>query len=183
MDSKLKKILLCLVLPVLVQAVGGILIILPESGASGGPFAGILILVMFLIAAPLTLLVNGVLLLPQDKDSNFYLKRGMIMPGIFLFSCLIYYTGIWDDYIDPLFPSSTPAISPASSIRIGPNASYDFFVLTDYLASEEELQEITEWVAGESLRGTFDDQWHHRWYFVPGHLYAPSMMRSADNGQ
>lgn len=81
----------------------------------------------------------------------------MVMPGIFRISCLIYFSGFRDEFIDPLLPTNTPSISTGGSTRTGPNGSDFFLALTDYRASEEERQEIAEWVANESLLGTFDD--------------------------
>ncbi|NKB33073.1 MAG: hypothetical protein GKR91_08250 [Pseudomonadales bacterium] len=96
MVSKTQKFLLAVVYPLLVQSVGAVMMMAGNSAASGGPFAGILILVLFMGTAPITLIVNSIALLPQDQEKAWYFKRGMILPGIFLTAYFIYFAGIWD---------------------------------------------------------------------------------------
>lgn len=94
--SKSKKVLLALVYPLLIQIAGAYLMMIGDSAASGGPFAGILILVMLMVTAPLTLIVNSIVLLSQQQEQHWYFKRGMVLPLVFLVAYFVYFAGIWD---------------------------------------------------------------------------------------
>lgn len=94
--SKSQKVLLALVYPLLIQIAGAYLMMIGDSAASGGPFAGILILVMLMVTAPLTLIVNSITLMPKDQARSWYFKRGMVLPLIFILAYFIYFAGIWD---------------------------------------------------------------------------------------
>ncbi|MGI9628785.1 MAG: hypothetical protein ACR2QM_18260 [Longimicrobiales bacterium] len=175
--ARTRRVLLAVLVPLLVQAAGGILIIAPESGASGGPFAGIFVLIMFLVTAPITLVVNAGWLLPQRRETSFYLKRGMILPAVFLLCYQFYYSGAWDNYIDPLLPSSMPPISTASTMRMDVAADDEFFVLNDYSVETLDLVAIETYVrnsyAGRTQQPTEYSNWKLRWYFVPAQSYDP----------
>jgi hypothetical protein len=92
------------VIPILAEVVGAILIVSADSGASAEGFAYVVIIVMLIIALPITLIGNGIIVSRQLTDKWSYLRRGLIFPTLFIGACLIYYTGFWDKAIHPLFP-------------------------------------------------------------------------------
>jgi len=94
--GKFQKFLLALVYPLLIQTVGAFFMMVADSPASGGPFAGTLILILYMGTAPLTVIVNSITLLPQTQSSAWYFKRGMIVPLQCLSAYFIYFSGIWD---------------------------------------------------------------------------------------
>ena len=101
----------------------------------------------------------------------------MILPAITIVTMLVYYTGIWDDYIDPLIPSTPDKIRTASSSRIADDVYESFYVVTAFEGSSEEYEIIDEYMRDYFQRRRWEsssygtlDMTH---YFVPEGRYDP----------
>jgi hypothetical protein len=165
------------VLPILVEVIAAIVIVLAESGASAEGFAGIVVLIMLIIAIPLTLVGNIVIVPRTMTDKLSYIFRGLILPACFLVSTVIYYTGIWDYTMRTYFPAQVEKIVTAGSGPVGDGTFESIFVVNSYTGSSEEQKEIesyaertyTERTWGNSDYVTLSVQY----YFVPREFYDP----------
>lgn len=139
------KLLLGFVLPLTVEVVGALLICSTDSGANADGFAGIVVLLMLLIALPGTLLGNIVILAPPAAEPARWFRRGMILPVMFLSAVLIYYSGIWDRWIHPLFPRTQENIQTLSSRKVDETTFESFFVVREFSDDSESLTEIEQY--------------------------------------
>lgn len=165
------------VIPILAELLAAILIVSTESGAYAEGFAYIIVIVMLIIAVPITLIGNSLLVQKHIVDKVSYLRRGMILPALFIGVVLIYYTGMWDKVIYPIFPKQVEKIQPAAGYRLDENTLEDFFVVHEYLGSGEEMNVIKNYA-----EKTFDRtsrecpdclKLNIYYYFVPRELYDP----------
>ncbi len=159
-------------IPILAEFIGAILIVSTDSGASAEGFAGIVILVMLIIAVPITLIGNGIIVSGQLTDKLSYLRRGMILPVLFIAASLVYYTGFWDNVIHPIFPRHVEKIQTAGAHLLDENTYESFFVVNSYTGSSEELKEIENYANKKYAEYTWTSR-NHIYYFVPHELYDP----------
>ena len=168
------------VIPILVEVIGAILVSMTDSGASAEGFAYVVVLVMLMIAIPVTLIGN-ILLVPRHADDNAsYFFKGMILPAIFMLFVLIYYTGIWDKSkrtMRPHLPGQVENIRTAESGPTVGNTYESFFVIEIYKGSTSEQHEISVYAQESFIEMTREnrnylalDVW---FYFVPRELYDP----------
>lgn len=66
-----------------------------DSSAKAAEFAGLGVLFLLIFALPITLIGN-ILLLKTAGSGREHFKRGMILPGAFFMSAVIYQSGLWD---------------------------------------------------------------------------------------
>ena len=163
--------------PLLILVGVASLIVMTDSGASAEGFAAIIILVMIIVAVPLTVVINVIAVPVAAPKKSDYFWRGMVLPAITIVAMLVYYTGIWDDYIDPLLPSTVDKIRTASSARIADNVYESFYVVTAYEGTSEEHEVIDQYMRDHFQRRLWEsssygtlDMTH---YFVPEGRYDP----------
>lgn len=97
------RLLLGFVLPLIVEIIGSYLIARTDSGAEGASFAYLVVLIMLLAAMPITIAVNSYVVPAEPRDSATIIVRGMIFPAFYIAAVLIYYTGLWDQLVSPMF--------------------------------------------------------------------------------
>lgn len=165
------------IIPILAELLGAIIIVSTEAGAYAEGFSYIVVIVMLVIAIPLTLFGNIILVPKHIDNKQSYIFKGMILPGIFILAILIYYTGIWDKFIDPLFPSNVEKIQTAGGGRVGDNSLEDFFVVNEYTNSVEDMTKIENYArkhfATMSRECTKCLKMNIHFYFVPKEHYDP----------
>ena len=166
-----------LVLPIVAEILGVLVIATTNSGAYAEGFAGIVLLVMLIIGAPLTLFGNALIVSRSPAEKVAYLRKGMILPVLFLGACLVYYTGFWDKFIDPLFPSVEVKLQTGGGGRLDDD-TYEFFVVANsYSGSDAELAEFEEYSrqllrsSGWTVSDLETTTVLH--YFVPRDMYDP----------
>jgi len=164
-------------IPILAELLGAILVVNTESGSYAEGFAYIVVLVILIIAIPITLIGNAILVPRHIADKASYLRRGMILPALFIGVILIYYTGIWDKAIYPLFPRHVEKIQTAAGHRLDENTLEDYFVILEYTGSDEEMDEIEDYamkhfgVMSRECPKCMKMNVHY--YFVPQEIYDP----------
>lgn len=178
MTKKIRsRLLFGFALPILIEIIAALAIVTTESGASAEGFAGILIVIMLIMAIPITLIGNVFIVPRYMTDRLSYIFIGMILPACFVVVIVIYYTGIWDHKIKPYFPRQIDKIVTAGSGPVGDGTFESIFVINGYTGSSEEQKEIesyarktyTERTWGNSEYVTLNVQY----YFVPRELYDP----------
>lgn len=176
----LSKFLFGFVIPVLVEVICAILVSMTESGASAEGFAYVVVLVMLMIAIPITLIGNIILVPGHADDNASYLLKGMVLPAIFMAFVLIYHTGIWDKTIRTMRPYLSGHAENIRTAESGPtvgNTYESFFVIETYGGSAEEQHEIDVYAREyfiKMARGNRDYLALNVWfYFVPRGLYDP----------
>lgn len=182
MTSNVKKdirsrLLFGFALPILAEVIAAFTIIITESGASAKGFSGIFVVIMLMLAIPITL-VGNIFIVPRymtDKLSYFF--RGMILPASTIVVIVIYYTGIWDYTIKPIFPKQIEKISIAGSGPAGGGTFESIFVVNSYIGSSEEQKEIEEYAQKRYTENTWENSEYVtltvKYYFVPRELYDP----------
>lgn len=165
------------IIPVVAEFIAAVLIVSTESGAYAGPFAYVLVLVMLMIAVPITIFGN-LFIVPSDTVGiDDYLLRSMILPAVFVSACLIYHTGFWDHWIDPLLPRTVDKFSPAASGWIDKTTHEVFIVVNDYRDSDEDMDAIAQHAADDLARAIRDASdyaaYYIHYYFVPRERYDP----------
>lgn len=170
-------ILIGFCLPVLTEFAGSFLLVMTNSGASAEGFAYILVLVMLIVAVPVTLIGNIFLVPRMVTGTAVYFARGLIIPGCYFMVVLIYWTGLWDNAIEPLLPSQEVKISTASSGPVAENSYESFYVVNSYGGTDEEQAEIEIYAREQFVRQTREDSTYltanEMFYFVPRELYDP----------
>ena len=153
------------------------LIVMTDSGAVDGGFAPLLILVMTIVAVPVVVVANMIIVPVRSPANAAYFVRGMIFPGIFVAAMLIYSTGTWDEVIEPLLPQRVDKIQTASSSRIGDDVYESFYVVADYSGSAEDLSAIDSYIREYFERRTWEysgyAELNMSHYFVPTESYDP----------
>lgn len=81
--------------PVVVLVVGMLLLANVDSVAHAAEFAALGVFFMLLVALPITIVGNFILLRPNGNTLDHF-KRGMILPAFFILCAIIYQTGLWD---------------------------------------------------------------------------------------
>jgi hypothetical protein len=81
--------------PVVVLVVGMLLLANVDSAAHAAEFAALGVFFMLLVALPITIVGNFILLRPNGNTLDHF-KRGMILPAFFILCAIIYQTGLWD---------------------------------------------------------------------------------------
>ncbi len=165
------------VIPILSELLAAILIVSTESGAYAEGFAYIIVIVILIIAIPITLIGNTILVPRHIADEASYLRRGMIFPALFIGTIMIYYTGIWDKVIYPIFPKQVEKIQPAAGYRLDDNTLEDFFVVHEFSGSGEEMNVIKNYAEKNFDRLSRECPdcliMNIYYYFVPRELYDP----------
>ena len=172
-----KRVALLLLVPVLVEILAALLISMTESGADAEGFAYIVVLVMLFVAVPVTIVINLGLIVSAKTDSQGLFLKAMTSPAIFIVCVLIYHTGLWDGYIDPLIPRHVNKIQPASSGIVAENTYEAFFIVIDYQDTEQEQKLITDY-AKTNFRERYSTMkeppsYSTMYYFVPREDYDP----------
>lgn len=90
--------------PLLILVAIASLIVATDSGASAEGFAALIVLVMVIIGVPVIIVANMIVVPVAADQKSAYFFRGMIFPGIFIAAMLIYYTGAWDNFVEPQLP-------------------------------------------------------------------------------
>ncbi|MGB5472403.1 MAG: hypothetical protein WBQ78_02865 [Gammaproteobacteria bacterium] len=175
--NRLSRLFFGFALPVLVEVIAAFAVIVPDSGASAEGFAGILVVIMLIVAIPITL-VGNLLVLPGHMTDKFsYIFRSMILPSCFLVAILIYYTGMWDHTIRPYFPRQEENIQVAGSGPVGDGTYESIFVVNSYTGSIEEQKEIDNYARKTYTKKTWENSQYVtldvQYYFVPRELYDP----------
>ncbi len=165
------------VIPILALLLASIFIVSTESGAYAEGFAYIIVIVILIIAVPITLIGNTLLVPRHIADKMSYLRRGMIFPALFIGVNLIYYTGMWDKVIYPIFPKHVEKIQPAAGYRLDDNTLEDFFVVHEYSGSGEEMNIIKNYAEKNFDRTSRECpdclKMNIYYYFVPRERYDP----------
>lgn len=163
------------VLPLASEIVGAALIVTTESGADGEGLSWLVVLVMLVLALPLTLFANSFIVPRHAADSMAYFKKGMRAPAIFIVAVLIYHTGIWDKAISPYLPRHVEQIQPAGGGWIDEQTWESFYTLSSYQGTAEEQTDIEEFVRQRvvSTRGRNKINSEIWMFFVPAELYDP----------
>ena len=89
------KLLGGVIYPVVVLTIGMLLLANVDSAAHAAEFAALGVFFMLLVALPITVIGNFILLRPIG-DTLDHFKRGMILPAFFILCAIIYQTGLWD---------------------------------------------------------------------------------------
>ncbi len=164
-------------IPILAELLAAILIVSTESGAYAEGFAYIVVLIILIIAIPITLIGNTILVPRHIAENVSYLRRGMIFPALFIGAILIYHTGIWDKAIYPLFPRHVEKIQPAAGYKLDDNTLEDFFVVHEFTGSGEEMNVIKNYAEKDFDRLSRECpdclKMKIYYYFVPHELYDP----------
>lgn len=84
-----------LVYPIAVLIFGMLLLANVDSSAGAAEFAALGVFFVLLLAIPVTLVGNYLLLKPSGSALDHF-RRGMILPGAFLAWTVVYQTGLWD---------------------------------------------------------------------------------------
>ena len=159
------------IIPLLAEVIAAVLIVSTESGAYAGPFAYVMVLVMLIIAVPITVFGNLFIVPSGAVGADDYLLRSMILPAVFIAACLIYHTGFWDKSIDPLFPKTVDKFSPAGSGWVDETTNEVFIVVNDYRDSAEDMDAIAQHAADDLARAIRDGSdyaaYNVHYYFVP----------------
>lgn len=101
----------------------------------------------------------------------------MILPALFIVVTLIYYTGIWDKVIHPLFPRHVDKIQTAAGYRLDDKTLEDFYVINEYTGSDKDVIAIDNYahkqfsVLSRECPGCM--KMNVSYYFVPRELYDP----------
>ena len=165
------------VIPVLSELLAAFLIVNTTSGAYAEGFAYIVVLVILIIAIPISLIGNATLVPRHITDKKSYLSRGMILPALFIGVILIYYTGIWDKTIYPLFPRHIEKIQTAGGNRLDDNTLENYFTLHKYKGSGDEMKIIEDYAMEHfsvlSRECPNCVKMNVLYYFVPRELYDP----------
>ena len=163
--------------PLLILVGAASLVVMTESGAAAEGFAPIVVLVMIIIAVPVTVIVNMIVVPVASPANAAYFTRGMILPTLTIAAVLVYYTGFWDDVIDPLLPQRVDKIQTASSSRIGADTYESFYVVTAYQGTVDELdlidQYIRDYYQSRSWESSSYGTLKMTHYFVPAERYDP----------
>jgi hypothetical protein len=163
--------------PVIVEILAALLIVSTEAGASAEGFSYLVVLVMLVIAIPVTLIGNAVLVPRRPADTRSFLLRSMALPMVFIGAALIYYTGIWDDFIDPLLPSRVEKVQTAGGGRLGDDTFESFYTVHRYTGSETDFGAIEDYAknhfARESRECSLCMKMNMYYYYVPKELYDP----------
>lgn len=93
---KRDRLIYGVLLPVIVMVVGMLVIANLESGAAAAEFAALGVFFMLLAALPITLIVNGAVMLRDVETVKACFLRGMVVPGIVLVAAVVYQSGLWD---------------------------------------------------------------------------------------
>lgn len=171
------RILFGFALPILAEVIVAFAIIITESGASAEGFAGILVVIILIIAIPITL-VGNIFIVPRYMTNKLsYIFKGMILPACFIVAIVIYYTGIWDHTIKPYFPKQIEKIVTAGSGPVGDGTYEHILVVNSYTGSNEEHKEIESYAKKKYKEKTWEDSKYVtltvQYYFVPRELYDP----------
>ena len=173
----LTRVLLIFVLPIAVEIAAAMVVSMFESGAYADGFAAIVVLVMLIIAIPLTIFCNMLLVYTSFTSAGPGLLRAMIAPVVFIFCVLIYYTGLWDKQISPLFPETVEFIQPAGSGRMEDGSYQTFFTVHGFEGTTEELQTIEKFAQDDFDKMAWGNsgllELHMTYYFVPTEKYDP----------
>ena len=165
------------VIPILAELLTAILIVTTKSGAYAEGFAYIVVIIILVIALPITLIGNAILVPRHNTENVSYLYRGMILPTLFIAVILIYYTGFWDKVIHPLFPEHVEKIQPAAGYRLDDKTLEDFFVVHEFTGTDEEANEIKSYAMKNFTRLSRECpdclKMDVYYYFVPHELYDP----------
>lgn len=95
MTSKTRDLLIYgFCLPIAVMIGGMLFIANVDSRASAAEFGGLAVFFMLLIALPITVIANAIIL--SGRSDGAYFKRGMMVPALVLIAAVIYQTGLWD---------------------------------------------------------------------------------------
>lgn len=163
--------------PLLVIVGAASLIVMTDSGASAEGFAALGILVMVIVAVPVTVIVNMIIVPVAAPTRSAYLSRSMILPALTIIGMLVYYSGVWDDYIDPLLPRTVEKIRTGGSGRIAEDVYESFYVVTAYEGTAEELEVIDRYMRDYYQRRSWENSGYERLdmthYFVPESRYDP----------
>jgi hypothetical protein len=170
-------LLLGFAVPVIVEILAAVLIVSTEAGASAEGFSYLIVLVMLIIAIPVTLIGNAVLVPRHPADTQTFLLRSMALPMAFIGAALIYHTGIWDNYIDPLIPSRVEKIQSAGGGRLGGDTFESFYTVHRYKGAEVDASAIENYAedhfARESRECSLCMKMNMYYYFVPSEVYDP----------
>ena len=172
-----KRVLYFFMLPLLVEFAAVVLISSTDSGAYAEGFASLALLVMLIIAIPLTIIGNLFIMPRLAEIGSNQLWRGMIIPALFIGICLVYYTGIWDKTIDPLLPRSVEMIQPAGSGWVNDTTYEIFLTLHGDYSSELQRQTISENARNRLIASHVEPSYASNvttfLYVVPAEDYAP----------
>jgi len=146
-----------LALPILVEVIAVFAVIVTDSGASAEGFAGILVVIMLIIAMPITLVGNFLLLPRKMTDKSSYIIKSMALPACFIVAIVIYYTGIWDHTIRSHFPKPVEKIQVAGSGPVGDGKFEFIFLVNGYTGSIEEQAEIENYARKTYTRKTWEN--------------------------
>ncbi len=164
-------------IPILAELLGAFLIVTTESGAYAEGFSYIVVLVILIVAIPVTLFGNAFLVPRHIAEKESYLPKSMILPALFFGVVLIYYTGIWDKVIHPLFPRDVAKIQTASGHRVGENTWEAFYTVFEYTGSSENINVIQDYAVKAFDRRSRECadciKMNVYYYFVPHELYDP----------
>ena len=163
--------------PLLILVGVASLVVMTDSGAVDGGFAPLLILVMTIVAIPVVVVANIIIVPVRSPANAAYFVRGMFVPGLFILAMLIYSTGTWDNVIEPLLPQRVDKIQTASSGRIGEDVYESFYVVADYSGSAEDLAAIDAYIRDFYKRRNWENSGYAALdmshYFVPVEEYDP----------
>ena len=93
---KRDRLIYGVVLPVVVMAVGLLIIMNFETGAGAAEFAALGIFLGADIVSPIVLILNLFIAFQNVGSSMECFTRGMIVPGLVLIGAVVYQTGLWD---------------------------------------------------------------------------------------
>ncbi len=163
------------VIPLVAEVVAAALIASTESGAYAEGFAYVVVLVMLIIAVPVTIFGNLIIVSYGELAAADYLMRSMILPAVFVAACLIYHTGFWDKVIDPLLPKSVEKFSPAGSGWVDATTNEVFIVVNDYGGTDEDMDAIAQHATDDLARSMRESPdyagYNVAYYFVPRENY------------
>ena len=83
-------------LPIVVMAVGLLIVMSTDTGAGAAEFAALGIFLGAITVAPIVLFVNLLTAFRPADSLMACFKRGMIAPGIVIIGAIVYQTGLWD---------------------------------------------------------------------------------------
>ena len=163
--------------PLLILVAMASLIVATDSGAYAEGFAPLVILVMVIVAVPVIVVANMIVVPVAATENSAYFFRGMIFPAIFIAAMLIYYTGFWDKVVEPLLPQHIDKIQTAGGGRVDEDTYEFFYVVYNYEASAEEHLIIDEYMRDTYQRSTGQNSGYAKLnvnhYFVPDGHYDP----------
>ena len=93
---KRDRLIYGVVLPIVVMALGLLIIMNFETGAGAAEFAALGIFLGAVIVSPVVLILNLLIAFQNVGSSKQCFIRGMIVPGLVLIGAVVYQTGLWD---------------------------------------------------------------------------------------